>query len=381
MKGTGLPAQAHNGEMRMQQVDVETLQEWLTGGRPVTVLDIRTAEDRAQWFIPGSIHVNAYDQLKAGDPQALKSVDLPKDRPVVTICNVGKVSQIAAERLHASGLEASSLAGGMKAWSLAWNTAETELEKATVLQVRRTGKGCLSYIVGSASEAVVIDASVEPEVYLRLAAERGWTIRHVVDTHVHADHLSRSRALAKRVSATLLLPTQNRVAFAFTPVKDGQAIEFGRSRITVISTPGHTMESACYYLDGQALFTGDTLFTAGVGRPDLHATRDETRKRARVLYRSLQRLLELPADTLVLPGHSSEPPAFDRKPIAARLGQVSTKIAGWLRSEDDFLAAILDRIPPTPPNYLRIVELNEAGTMPEGDASELEAGANRCAVS
>lgn len=365
----------------MPQVDVETLQEWLTEDRPVTVLDIRAPEDRGQWFIPGSVHVNAYDALKAGDPEALKGLDLPKDRPVVTICNAGKVSQIAAERLHERGLEALSLAGGMKAWSLAWNSAETKLEKATVLQVRRTGKGCLSYIIGSASEAVVIDASVAPAVYLCLAAERGWTIRHLVDTHVHADHLSRSRALAEAAGATLLLPGQNRVAFDFIPVKDGQEIEFGRSRITVISAPGHTMESACYYLDGQALFTGDTLFISGVGRPDLQASPEEARERARVLYRSLRRLLELPADTLVLPGHASEPPAFDRKPIAERLGQVSTRISAWLRSEQDFLAAILDRIPPTPPNYLRIVELNEAGVMPEGDASELEAGANRCAVS
>lgn len=365
----------------MQQVDVETLQEWLTVGRPVTVLDIRTPEDRAQWFIPGSIHVNAYDQLKAGDPQALNGVDLPKDRPVVTICNAGKVSQIAAERLHERGVEVFSLAGGMKAWSLAWNTAEAELNKATVMQVRRTGKGCLSYILGSASDAVVIDASVEPAVYLRLAAERRWTIRYVIDTHVHADHLSRSKALARASGATLLLPSQNRVAFAFIPVRDGQVIEFGRSRITVISTPGHTMESTCYYLDRQALFTGDTLFTSGVGRPDLHATPDETRERARVLYRSLRRILELPAGTLVFPGHASEPPAFDWNPIAERLGDISTKIAGWLRSVEDFLAAILDRIPPTPPNYVCIVELNEAGKMPEEDAADLEAGANRCAVS
>lgn len=365
----------------MQQVDVETLQEWLAGGRPVTVLDIRAPEDRAQWFIPGSIHVNAYEALKSGEPHALQGVYLPNDRPVVTICNAGKVSQIAADRLRERGFEAFSLAGGMKTWSLAWNTAEMELERAAVLQVRRTGKGCLSYIVSSASEAMVIDASVEPSVYLRLAAERGWTIRYVLDTHVHADHLSRSRALAKACGAPLLLPAQNRVAFAFTPLQEGQTIEFGRSRITVVSSPGHTMESTCYSLDGQALFTGDTLFTSGVGRPDLHATPDETRARARVLYRSLRRLMELPADTLIFPGHASEPPAFDRKPIAERLDQVSTRIAGWLRSEEDFLAAVLDRIPPTPPNYVRIVELNETGTMPEGDASELEAGANRCAVS
>jgi glyoxylase-like metal-dependent hydrolase (beta-lactamase superfamily II) len=269
----------------------------------------------------------------------------------------------------------------MKSWSLAWNTAETKLQNATVLQVRRTGKGCLSYLIGSASEAVVIDASVEPDVYLRLAAERGWTIRYVLDTHVHADHLSRSRSLAKAAGATLLLPAQNRVAFAFTPVKDGQAIKFGRSQITVMSSPGHTMESACYYLDAEALFTGDTLFVSGVGRPDLKASPHETRERARVLYRSLTHLLELPTDTAVFPGHASEPPAFDRKPIAERLGTISKRIGGWLCSEEDFLSSVLDRIPPTPPNYIRIVELNEAGTMPEGEATELEAGANRCAVS
>src|SRR6185437_4063262 len=211
----------------MQQIDVETLQEWLTEDRPVTVLDIRAPEERAQWFITGSIHVNAYDALKSGDAQAMNGVDLPKDQPVVTICNAGKVSQVAAERLHERGLNAFSLAGGMKAWSLAWNTAEAELQNANVLQVRRTGKGCLSYIVGSASEAVVIDASLEPNVYLRLAAERGWAIRHVVDTHVHADHLSRSRALAEAAGATLLLPDQKRVAFDFIPVKNGQQIEFG----------------------------------------------------------------------------------------------------------------------------------------------------------
>jgi glyoxylase-like metal-dependent hydrolase (beta-lactamase superfamily II) len=365
----------------MESIDVDTLQEWLTGGRPVTVLDIRTPEDRAQWSIPGSLHVNAYDALKAGNPEALKGVELPVNRPVVTICNAGKISQVAAEQLNEHGIEAYPLAGGMKSWSLAWNTAEMELQNATVLQVRRTGKGCLSYIVGSATEAVVIDASVDPAVYARLAAERGWTIRYVLDTHVHADHLSRSRALAEASGAKLLHPAQNRVAFAFTPVTGGETITFGRSQITAMSSPGHTMESACYYLDAQALFTGDTLFVSGVGRPDLKASPEETRERARILYGSLQHLLELPADTAVFPGHASEPPAFDRKPIAERLGTISNRIGGWLRSEEDFLAGVLDRIPPTPPNYIRIVELNEAGTIPEGEATELEAGANRCAVS
>jgi glyoxylase-like metal-dependent hydrolase (beta-lactamase superfamily II)/rhodanese-related sulfurtransferase len=365
----------------MKQVDTETLREWLENGRPVTVLDIRTPEDRSQWFIAGSMHVNAYEALKAGNPNALEGLELPKDRLVVTICNAGKVSQVAAEQITHRGIQAFLLAGGMKSWSLAWNTAELELDKTTVLQVRRTSKGCLSYMVASASEAVVIDASVDHTVYQRLAAQRGWVIRYVIDTHVHADHLSRSRALGEAASATLLLPAQNRVRFPFSPMEDEQTMEFGSSRIHAVRAPGHTIASTCYDLDGQALFSGDTLFISGVGRPDLHASHSESPERARTLYRSLQRTLDLPPDTLVFPGHTSEPTAFDRKPICGRLREISTRIGPWLRSEDDFANAILSRIPPTPPNHVRIVELNEAGTMLEGDPTDLASGANRCAVS
>ena len=128
---------------------------------------------------------------------------------------------MAAEQLRQRGIDAFPLAGGMKSWSLAWNTAELVLGNTTVVQVRRTGKGCLSYLIGSGSEAVVIDASLEPAVYLRLADQHGWSIRYVLDTHVHADHLSRSRALAEAAGAKLLLPAQKRVRFAFTPIEDG----------------------------------------------------------------------------------------------------------------------------------------------------------------
>jgi glyoxylase-like metal-dependent hydrolase (beta-lactamase superfamily II) len=365
----------------MQLVETETLRKWLEEGRPVTVLDIRAPADREQWSIPGSIHVDAYEPLKVGEADALSGVDLPKDRPVVTICNAGKVSQVAAEQLRKRGINAFPLAGGMKAWSLAWNTAELVLGNTTVVQVRRTGKGCLSYLIGSGSEATVIDASLDPAVYLWLADQHGWSIRYVLDTHVHADHLSRSRALAEAAGAKLLLPAQKRVRFAFTPIEDAQVIAFGDARMRAMSTPGHTMESTCYDLNGQALFTGDTLFISGVGRPDLHASADESRERAGILYRSLKRLMEFPPDTVVLPGHTSQPVAFDRKPICEQLGQIASRIASWLDNEADFVRTILERIPPTPPNFPRIVELNEAGVLPEGDPTDLEAGANRCAVS
>ena len=123
------------------------------------------------------------------------------------------------------------------------------------------------------------------------------------------------------------------------------------------------------------------MFLRGVGRPDLGADQSGARKRATMLYKSLQRLLNLQPSTLILPGHHSEPIAFDGVPLASTLGELRAKLPILSESESAFVEQILSRIPPTPPNYLKIVQLNEAGTIPEGDPNDLESGANRCAVS
>lgn len=292
------------------QIDVRTLRQWLEEKRPVTVSDVRLDEDRAQWSIPGSIHVNAYEALKAGQPNVLSSVELARDIPVVTICNQGRVSRLAAQYLADRGVPALSLLGGMQAWTLAWNTAHLKLAQFEITQVRRTGKGCLSYLLSSQNEAIVIDASLEPELYVELSEQRGLRIRYVLDTHIHADHLSRSKRLAEATGAELWLPEQDRVHFPSHALKGGGELRFGDSRLQAIHTPGHTSESTCYFVDRQALFTGDTLFL----------------------------------------------------------------------SQENFKERILARIPPTPPNYTRITELNESGELPDVDITELEAGANRCAV-
>lgn len=367
----------------MMTIDVETLRTWLEEGRPVTVLDIRPMRERVEWSIPGSMHVDAYDALKANDPKALAGVAFPGDTPVVSVCAAGKTSLIAAQQLQTRGIEALSLEGGMKAWSLAWNIAEISFPDSQfrVIQVRRTGKGCLSYLIGIGNTAAVIDASLDPQVYLNLAYHYGWQIEHVLDTHIHADHLSRSRKLAQMSGAMLHLPVQTRVSFPFTPIRDGDRLEIGTCMLTALRTPGHTPESTCYLLDQHLLLTGDTLFTAAVGRPDLAADADEVRRRASDLYSSLQTLLALPPETIVLPGHTSMPVAFDSDPIASTLTDILEQVGVIHATREVFIEQILARIPPTPPNYERIVRLNEEGTLPERDATELEAGANRCAIS
>jgi glyoxylase-like metal-dependent hydrolase (beta-lactamase superfamily II)/rhodanese-related sulfurtransferase len=367
----------------MKTISVETLRSWQEEGRPVTILDVRPTAEWTEWAIPGNIHVDAYDALKMHDPAALAGVDIPSDVPVVTVCAAGKTSQIAAEQLAARGLQALSLDGGMKAWSLAWNIAEVPVYTSGVriIQVRRTGKGCLSYLIGAGEEAMVIDAALDPRVYLDLARSHGWQITSVFDTHIHADHLSRSRRLAERSGATLFLPAQQRVSFPFTAIRDGDTLAAGTMLLTALHTPGHTPESTCYLLNNHVLFTGDTLFPTGVGRPDLEADEQQVRVRASALYHSLHKLLALPTDTLVLPGHTSMPVPFDGVPIAATLAEIDEKVGIIHATHDLFVQTILRRIPPTPPHYHRIITFNEAGVLPESDVTDLEAGANRCAIS
>jgi glyoxylase-like metal-dependent hydrolase (beta-lactamase superfamily II)/rhodanese-related sulfurtransferase len=365
-------------------IDVAELREMLESGKPVTVLDVRPASERAEWSIPGSIHVDAYSALRAGNPDALAGARLTGGQPVVTICAAGQTSLIAALQLRSRGVDARSLSGGMRAWSLSWNSAEVDVcsRDAKVIQVRRTGKGCLSYLIGSSGEAAVIDAALDPQAYIDLARAHGWTIRHVLDTHVHADHLSRSRALAEATGATLYLPWQDRVAYPFQPLDEGDVVPIGEIELRAIHTPGHTPESTTYLIVGQAMFTGDTLFADGVGRPDLEADPEQARARAHMLYRSLRQLTALPPSMVVLPGHTGEPVPFDGRPVQAELRDVIDRVDLLREPEETFVAMILDRLPPTPPNHGLIVRLNEAGLLPgPEDQSGLEAGANRCAVS
>jgi glyoxylase-like metal-dependent hydrolase (beta-lactamase superfamily II) len=360
------------------RISVRELQHLIATGQQVNIVDVRSAAD-VDWAIPGSTHVDAYDALKSGSIGPLADLNLAPG-PVVMVCGVGETAAIATRMLRARGVEAATLEGGMRAWSLAWNTAEATIGDCDIVQVRRTGKGCLSYIVTSQTEAVVIDASVDPDVYVRLLAEREYRLVAVVDTHVHADHLSRSRLLAQITGADLFMPAQGRVQYQFRSLGDASLIQFGSAELAAVRTPGHTSESTTYVLDGIAAFTGDTLFLTGVGRPDLEGRGGEdARRNARLLYESIGRLLKLPSDTLVLPGHVSDPILFDRRLLATTVGTIRHTVTLLRLDADTFVETVLARIPPTPPNHFQIVELNERGEFPD-DPSELEAGANRCAI-
>ncbi len=367
-------------DTELKFIRMEELRRMLENGEPIQIVDVRPAAEREEWSIPGSMHVDAYQELHAGREPSFEGLRLTTDAPVVAVCAAGITSQPAARLLHRRGFDSYSLVGGMKAWSMAWNLAELAAPAAHLIQVRRTGKGCIGYLVASGSDAIVVDAALDPEHYLELAAGRGWVIRHVLDTHIHADHLSRSRSLAKHAGAILWLPEQNRVQFPYQVLRDGYDLTFGSTSLRASATPGHTLESMCYTIGDRWLLTGDTLFTAAVGRPDLGADPDAARLRAELLHGSVRRLLDLDPELMVLPAHSSTPIAFDGVVVGARLGDVRRDVK-LPAAAADFSAHVLAHIPPVPANHLAIIGFNEAGELPDGDTSDLEAGANRCAVS
>lgn len=363
------------------EIDTNTLRSWLEDGKQVSILDIRPIQERSEWFIPGSIYFNAYDKLKANNPDALHGLHLNKTVPVVAICAGGKTSLIAADLLQKQGFEAYSLQGGMKGWSLSWNTAKISFPEFEIIQFRRTGKGCLSYMIISGNEAVVVDASLDITAYQKYLMAHKATLKFVLETHIHADHLSRSKQLADSNNAALHLPLTSKINFNYTPVTDSEFLKVGSINIRAIHTPGHTLESTSYLADDKVLLTGDTLFINGVGRPDLKANNDEAIQKSNLLYQSLQKLLAMDGNIVVLPGHTSQPVDFDDIPIQTTIGNIKLLVPLLQLPEEEFINTILQRIPPTPANYMPIVENNLKGDFTDINTIDLEAGANRCAIS
>lgn len=356
-----------------ESITAEALRQRMEKGERLTVLDIRRPSDFATWHIVGARPCDA----------DVSVIELPRDRAVVVAGGPGDAASLrAAESLRERGFRAVALAGGVDAWSGAWNLAEVAMPRghAHVLQVRRTGKGCLSYVVASRGEAIVIDPSVDPQVYLDLARARGWAIRAVLDTHVHEDHLSRARALAEAAGARLVLPRTARVRFPREEADEDARVRVGDAELRALRTPGHTREAVCYLLDGRALFSGDTLHLETVGRPEPLATRQETLARALAMHHALSRILALPPDTLLLPGHTSAPVAFDRRPLVATLHQVRERVPLLALPRDAFVDAVLERLPAAPASHRLVMRANEAGEPLPADATRLEAGPNACGL-
>ncbi|GAB3671519.1 MBL fold metallo-hydrolase [Halopiger thermotolerans] len=375
----------------------ETLAERLQAGDELTVLDVRDRDEFDRWHIEGEgVDAVQIPHMKFIQAQATGDVDdLAADlaEPIVAVCGRGEASDHAVDLLRDAGVNAQNLAGGMDAWADLYVVRELEVDlgldgaTATVVQYDRPSSGCLAYAIYSGGEAAVIDPlRAFADRYVADAADRDAELTYAVDTHVHADHISGVRALESRTDAMAVVPEGARdrgLAFEATTLADGDELRVGDVTLTAVATPGHTTESLSYRL-GDVLFTGDTLFLEGVGRPDLERGDEGAPDAARRLYGTLQNTLsELPDETTVAPGHYSDAadPRETDGTYAATLGDLRDRLEAFSMAEAEFVEHVTSDRPPRPANHERIVAANlGAEDVDSETAFELELGPNNCAV-
>ena len=234
--------------------------------------------------------------------------------------------------------------------------------------------GCLahaSYLLASEGEGVVVDPQRDVELYLKAAAEQGATIRHIFETHLHADFVSGHRELATRTGAKIYMGAQSGAAFDHVPVSDGFELKFGKASIRVLETPGHTPESICLVVtDAEkssapcAVLTGDTLFIGDVGRPDL-SPRHTPAQLAGLLYDSLHtKLMALPDSVLVYPAHGAGS-LCGKNMRAERSSTIGTErltnYALQIKSREEFIHQLTSNLPARPEYFAKDAEINRTG--------------------
>ncbi len=265
----------------------------------------------------------------------------------------------------------------------------------------------MSYVVASLKDkkATIIDATCKIETVLKdILEENGLKITRVIDTHMHADHLSGATRIASKYGAEISISllekydTKNLDSEKNskpTLIHDGDKLEIGdRICLEAILTPGHTDGGISFKLEIRGtselkpendvsnskffLFSGDTIFVNGVGRPDLHKKSEEY---AQKLYQTyLQELFNLPGTTIILPAHYSS--SFEHaKPVFDTIESIRHKLNPITKSEKDFLNYVASNSPPQPMNYEQIVSINKNLThFDRVEQQDLESGHNSCGI-
>jgi hydroxyacylglutathione hydrolase len=249
-----------------------------------------------------------------------------------------------------------------------------------------------SYAVGcsGAGEAAIVDPERNTDRYLEWAAASDLRITRVLETHIHADFASGAKELAERAGAELLLSAYDEgelydVEYEHRPVEHGETLEFGAVRLEAVHTPGHTPEHMSYLVYEMSrseevpeiLLSGDFLFVGSLGRPDLLGEEAKVALAHR-LYDSVRRkLASLPDGLEVAPAHGAG------SMCGAGMSGRPTSTLGFERvanpylnpdlSEQQFVEMILGNVPPFPPYYRRMKELNSVGPVPVAGTGPLPA--------
>ena len=358
------------------------------------LLDVREPNEYAEWHIENSVNVPLGELAQE---ETLSHI--PKDKEIITICPHGNRATDGKYLMQRYGYNVKVLEGGLIAWSTEIEQAHREFQiagsKVNLVQLRRIGKGCMSYIIESNGEVAVIDPVFPIDNYIQTANKFNATITKVIDTHQHADHISAAKALAEKVNATLYRSAYEQYedkdkgnqtsssAVLIEKLHDNDIQNIGSVSLKVIHTPGHTPGSLSFIIENKLLFAGDTIFVDSIGRPDL---RDKAEEFAENLYNTIQqKIMKLPDDILILPAHF-EKDVKAEVILTSTLGEVKKK-SQFLNpkiTKEEFVQRISSKVMVYPPNYREIISINKGERPVQTSLSEvfdLEMGPNRCSIS
>ncbi|ELZ09372.1 rhodanese [Halovivax asiaticus JCM 14624] len=389
----------------------DRLKQLLDDGEEFTLLDTRPEESYGSWHVRGAVNYPFGIHEDLDDGQLDEIEELVGDDRVVTICAKGLSSGNLATQLaeELDDREVNAVDGGMKAWSGVYDTVEIDVgESARTVQLQRRAKGCLSYVVGCAEtgEAVAVDPTEDIDEVKAAAAGSDLTISAVLDTHVHADHVSGGRRLADELDVPYYLgerAAERGVEVDFEGLGRNETIEVGELSMKALYTPGHTSEMISMLVGGEAVLTADTLHVNSVGRTELEFSEDDSEAHsgsgkasgeaangdegARMLYESIHRtLLSEPESLTVLPGHVTV--TGDGEFEVGSPGELITTTVRDARTGIDVLQldeeSFVERLADPgeePANYEDIIEINRGvRELDPEERTELELGPNNCSA-
>ncbi|MHA2165388.1 MAG: MBL fold metallo-hydrolase [Candidatus Hodarchaeales archaeon] len=365
--------------MKDTEITPEEFHIQLQSGDVPLIIDVRNNQIFSDW--------NIFNSRNFPIMQLLALNEVPEEysnQEIVLICGKGNDSLMGARHLQNLGANARSLKGGLTEWNTVFDTTEMINESdLKLVQIRRIARGCLSYLLYSNGEAIVVDPAQHISPYIRFAEEKDLLIIQIIDSHLHADHISGARALAKETGAEVYLNPQDPYEFEFKTIEEDFKFKINNKQLLrVITTPGHTPGSTSFVMKNLGILTGDMLFVDGIGRPDLL---NQTASFAKDLYSSLtKKVATLPDSMFYAPAHHGK---FELehfgKPIASDIASFR-KDSLIQKDEESFINYAVERSELTkePASYRTIREVNMGSlVLSQPKINELEVGPNRCAIS
>ena len=361
-------------------------------GQVPQILDVRNADEYAAGVVEGSHPVPTSNVPVWRVFEALDELAKQTPEGAVIVCGQGNGSELVAEEFEALGVRTRSLFGGTDAWARLLVPKEILglPNGIRAWQLLRPAKACLSYVVGvPGGSCVVVDPARVAGPYLDLAAEHDMRVTHVIDTHLHADHISGGPALAQATGAQYHLPPEDAgsdLPFPNRPLADGERIDLGAGDGKVVlqamtmHLPGHTPGTTALLVGDRLLMSGDTVFVRGLGRPDLTGQAESL---ARDLFHSVhERLQPLPPDTIIAPAHWSicEEIGPDGL-VTTTVAEVFTSTLMNEQAIERFIEEIVGSLPAAPDTYETIRAVNAGRVLPDEELDILDVGRNQCAAS